>query len=157
MFNPQFNLKRAKAVSSVIVLLIKKDNKRVNIFTKLSVPTALWNENTQTVREYREYPAHKRINKKLKEIRELVINAYDFFDNQGIDPTAIQIRDKFFELRDNPKKLVSATHFWEIFEEFIAFKKLELSKKSADVYEQVEKTFDLTPLRRFNLTPHSPV
>lgn len=136
MFSPRFNLKDKKADSTLIYLIISHNNSRVKISTKISIPPKYWNENTKLVRENREFPQSKEMNIKLTEIADLVVKAFDFYEKQGFEPSAVQIKLKYLELQSNAKKIVSTTQFWIYFDEFLERKRGTVDDRTIVHYDK---------------------
>lgn len=147
----RLNLKDSKAENSVILLIFEAFNQRVRVSTGISVPTKHWNKKTMYLRENREFPDYKKINPEIDKIKDHAKEAYKFFEDQGLLPTASQLKDKYLEFASTPIKKASSATFWDYFDEFINYQKNKVSKRTLIDYndalrkhlEYVEKNYKI--------------
>jgi integrase len=131
----RLNLKDSKAENSVLLLIFEAFNKRIRVSTGISVPTKHWNKKTMYLRENREFPDYVVINPEIDKVKENAKSAYKFYENQGILPTASQLRDKYLEFVSKPIKKASSTTFWTYFDDFIEYKRSKISKRTLIDYD----------------------
>jgi integrase len=136
MFEPRLNLKNKKADSTLVLLILEKNKKRIRVSTNISVPPKFWNNKTMYLRENRDFPNASEINGKLKEVKTAVSSAFEFYDNQDIVPSVTQIKEKYIEYLSNPKKKASTTQFWTVFDEFILAKEDSVKTETKNDYDQ---------------------
>ena len=136
MFRPRLNLKNKQAGKSLVLLILEKDYRKMKISTGISVAPAHWNPKAQLVRENREAGDYRTINRALQEILDRAKDAFDFYEEQQIDPSLEQIKEKYLAFKTAPKVAKSPVLFWQYFDEFIAYQKNEINFRSVIDYDK---------------------
>lgn len=137
MVTPRFFLKDSAASSATLIyLVLNYSGKRLKLSTGLSVPPKYWNDKTELVKENREFPQYNKHNEGLIKKKKAVLDAFSFFQADGVIPEVEQLKSKFLELVEAPIKMNSASTFWDYFDEFIEFQKGQILMKSVMDYDQ---------------------
>jgi integrase len=128
----KFNLrdKKSKGVT-LISLIVNYDKKRLKISTGHKVLVKYWNDRPCRVKELMEFDDYKKINADLDLYEALVKQVYNACIKDGFIPDPDYLKDEFFKLKGNPKRLKTSKTFWEFFEDFIEYK--EESKKRGEI------------------------
>jgi integrase len=136
MYTPKLYIKDKKADNSLILLSVAYNNTRTRISTKISIPPKYWNDKTQAVKEHREFPRAKEINRELQDTLILSRKAIEFFESQDICPTSSQIKDKYLEILISPKKKQNPNEFWRLFDKFLIERGEIVSQKTIVHYDK---------------------
>jgi integrase len=128
----KFNLRDKKSKDvTLISLIVNYDKKRLKISTGHKVLVKHWNDRPCRVKELMEFNDYKKINADLDLYEALVKQVYNACIKDGFIPDPNYLKDEFFKLKGNPKRLKTSKTFWEFFEDFIEHK--EESKKRGEI------------------------
>ena len=104
MASVKFNLKNPKALHSLILARVYYDNKSFKLSTKQKIEVKYWNSDKQQARIVPTHRHHLDVNLALSILESKVKSCYISFQNKGISPTPIQIKN-FLSLDNNIKFL----------------------------------------------------
>lgn len=128
MAKVNFYLRDASAkIKSQINLMFHWDNQRIKIPTGFSVYPKYWNAKAQRVREVMDFPQYAYINIKLENYANVVLKIYNDSWNAGIIIEPEDLKKQFYALKDIPMQKTKPKSLWDYFEEFIAYKRKQLT------------------------------
>lgn len=124
----KFFIRDPKAVRKTSIMLsFTYSGNRVRISTGEQIFPSHWNNKADRVREIIDEPEACEINNRLKFMESLVTDVYQNFFRDGIIPSPKELMQEIENLRVKPTLQNNNKGFWELFDEFVEYKKKRLS------------------------------
>jgi integrase len=117
---------KAKSKTSIMLSFTYSGN-RIRISTGEQIFPAHWNNKAQRVREVMDEPDACEINNKLKGLTSLVTDVYQNYLRDAIIPSPKELMQEIENQRIQPSLQNNNKGFWELFDEFIEYKKKQFS------------------------------
>jgi integrase len=128
MADVNFYLKDKNAKGKTLIFLnFNYNNKRVKISTGISINPKNWNEKKQRVKELIELADYFEQNQKLVKLKNCMESVYSKFEKEGCFPEPDILRKEFLNSLDRPIKSTKKKEFWDFYEDFIDYKKKQLT------------------------------
>lgn len=145
MSAPRFYLKQTsnKKSETLIFLSFTYRKRRLRISTEISIQPRYWNASEQVARDVSAFKEKAyEINAKLKEKRDAIEDAYDYFKKQGIDDPEIEQLKEQYKIQltpelEHPKQ--QAPKFWVEFDNFIESSKGRVVNDVIKDYRSLKK------------------
>jgi integrase len=124
----KFYLRDPKAVRKTSIMLsFSYSGNRIRISTGEQILPTHWNNKAERVREVIDEPEACEINNRLKTLDSLVSEVYQNFLRDGIIPSTKELMQEIENQRIKPTLQNKNKGFWELFEEFVEYKKKQFS------------------------------
>lgn len=124
----KFFIRDPKAVRKTSIMLsFSYSGNRIRISTGEQIFPTHWNVKAERVREVIDEPEACEINNRLKTIDSLVSEVHQNFLRDGIIPSPKELMQEIENQRIKPTLQNKNKGFWELFEEFVEYKKKQFS------------------------------
>jgi integrase len=124
----KFFIRDPKAVRKTSIMLsFTYSGNRVRISTGEQIFPSHWNVKAERVREVIDEPEACEINNRLKLLESLVTDVHQNFLRDGIIPSTKELMQEIENQRVKPTLQNNNKGFWELFEEFVQYKKKHFS------------------------------
>jgi integrase len=130
MSTSTFYLKDAKAKSkTAIVLSFSYSGNRLRIPTNKSINPDLWNKSKKRAKT-NGYPENADINDALDEMATTMNSVYNEFVRNNVDPSKKQLKKAYEQKLHNDRNtpITIKKSFWNVFDQFVEYKKATVSK-----------------------------
>lgn len=128
MSEVRFTLKdRTTKSSTMILATFCYQGNRIRFSTGISIPPKYWNKNTEQARELIEFNEASFINEKINHINSRVKSLYNNHILQDTLPDKVSLRAEILNVINHESTAKKAKTFWEIFDEFVEYKRTELN------------------------------
>jgi integrase len=117
---------KAKSKTSIMLSFTYSGN-RIRISTGEQIFPAHWNNKAERVREVLDEPDACEINNRLKLLGSLVTDVHQNFLRDAIIPSPKELMQEIENQRIQPSLQNNNKGFWELFEEFVEYKKKHFS------------------------------
>lgn len=123
----KFFIRNPKAIRKTSIMLsFSYSGNRIRISTGEQIFPAHWNNKAEKVREVIDEPDACEINNRLKLMESLVTDVHQNFLRDGIIPSPKELMQEIENQRVKPTLQNNVKGFWELFDEFVEYKKMEL-------------------------------
>ena len=123
----KFFMRDPKAVRKTSIMLsFTYSGNRVRISTGEQIFPSHWNVKAERVREVIDEPEACEINNRLKLMESLVTDVHQNFLRDGIIPSPKELMQEIENQRVKPTLQNNNKGFWELFDEFVEYKKKRL-------------------------------
>jgi integrase len=124
----KFFMRDPKAVRKTSIMLsFTYSGNRVRISTGEQIFPSHWNVKAERVREVIDEPEASEINNRLKGLESMVSQVYQNFIRDGINPSPKELMQEIENQRVKPTQQNNNKGFWELFDEFVEYKKKRLT------------------------------
>lgn len=124
----KFFIRDPKAVRKTSIMLsFSYSGNRIRISTGEQIFPTHWNNKSEKVRELIDEPEACEINNRLKTLDSLVSEVHQNFLRDGIIPSPKELMQEIENQRIKPTLQNKNKGFWELFEEFVEYKKKQFS------------------------------